>query len=117
MVQHALTSLLDCPTKLITFSDDMDGLRKIPDNVPNQKMLKQYLGLPLTSIPDPFGKYESFGQHNNAKLKFFLDQFGFKYDFVSSTKKYQSGDFDNTTKINITKLSKNNFNYFTHSSK
>ena len=99
MVRHAFTSLVDCSTKLLTFSDDMDGLRKIPDNVPNQDMLKNYLGKPLTSIPDPFGKYESFGHHNNAKLRSFLDQFKFEYDFVSSTQKYQSGDFDESLKL------------------
>ncbi len=82
-----------------TFSDDLDGLRKIPDNVPNQNMLKEYLGKPLTSIPDPFEKYDSFGSHNNAKLQSFLDLFGFNYDFISSTQKYQSGDFDETLKL------------------
>ena len=96
MVQKAFNSLVECSTKLITFSDDMDGLRKIPENIPNQNMLKEYLGKPLTSIPDPFGKYESFGHHNNAKLRYFLDQFEFDYKFVSSTEKYQSGDFDST---------------------
>ena len=75
MVQHSFTSLVDCNTKLITFSDDMDGLRKVPENVPKKEMLKQYLGKPLTSIPDPFEKFESFGHHNNAKLRSFLDQF------------------------------------------
>ena len=79
MVRHAFTSLINCSTKLIVFSDDMDGLRKIPENVPNQEMLKNFLGKPLTSIPDPFGKYESFGHHNNAKLRSFLDQFKFEY--------------------------------------
>ena len=71
MVRNAFMSLVECPTKLITFSDDMDGLRKVPDNVPNKEMLIEYIGKPLTSIPDPFEKYESFGHHNNAKLKFF----------------------------------------------
>ena len=75
-----LMSLVDCPTKLIAFSDDMDGLRKVPDNVPNKKMLKN-IGKPLTSIPDPFEKYESFGHHNNAKLRSFLDEFKFDYEF------------------------------------
>ena len=99
MVQNAFNSLVDCSTKLIVFSDDMDGLRKIPENVPNQEMLKNFLGKPLTSIPDPFGKYESFGHHNNAKLKHFLDQFGSEYNFVSSTEKYQKGYFDETLKL------------------
>ena len=96
MVKNAFEALVDCNTKLITFSDDMDGLRKVPDNVPNKDMLRQHIGKPLTSIPDPFGKYESFGHHNNAKLRSFLDQFEFDYKFVSSTEKYQSGDFDST---------------------
>ena len=96
MVRKALESLIDCETKLFTFSDDMDGLRKIPDNVPNKDMLKKHIGKPLTSIPDPFEKFESFGHHNNALLRFFLDEFNFEYDFVSSTEKYQKGDFDNT---------------------
>ena len=96
MVRKALESLIDCETKLITFSDDMDGLRKVPDNVPNKEMLKKHIGKPLTSIPDPFDKFESFGHHNNAQLRFFLDEFNFEYEFVSSTEKYQKGDFDNT---------------------
>ena len=96
MVRNAFMALIDCPTKLITFSDDMDGLRKVPDNVPNKKMLSQNLGKPLTAIPDPFEKYESFGHHNNAKLISFLDEFKFDYDFVSSTEKYKNGFFDNT---------------------
>ena len=96
MVRNAFMSLIECPTKLITFSDDMDGLRKVPDNVPNKEMLIEYIGKPLTSIPDPFEKYESFGHHNNAKLRFFLDEFNFEYDFISSTERYKSGFFDNT---------------------
>ncbi len=94
MVKNALTSMINCPTKLITFSDDMDGLRKVPENVPNKEMLKNYLGKPLTSIPDPFEKFESFGHHNNAKLRSFLDKFNFEYEFVSSTEKYKNGDFN-----------------------
>ena len=96
MVKNAFEALIDCDTKMITFSDDMDGLRKVPDNVPNKDMLRQYIGKPLTSIPDPFEKFESFGHHNNAKLCSFLDQFEFNYKFVSSTEKYKSGDFDST---------------------
>ena len=96
MVRNSLMSLIDCPTKLIAFSDDMDGLRKVPDNVPNKNMLKKYIGKPLTSIPDPFEKYESFGHHNNAKLRSFLDEFKFDYNFVSSTEQYTNGFFDNT---------------------
>ena len=82
MVKNSLTSIINCPTKLITFSDDMDGLRKVPENVPNKDMLKEFIGKPLTSIPDPFDKYESFGDHNNAKLKSFLDEFNFDYEFI-----------------------------------
>src|SRR3981081_2434606 len=72
----------------------MDGLGKAPDNVPNQDMLREYLGKPLTAIPDPFGTHESFGAHNNARLKAFLDRFGFRYEFLSSTECYRSGRFD-----------------------
>ena len=96
MVQHSLTSLIDCETNIITFSDDMDGLRKIPDNIPNKEMLNNHIGKPLTSIPDPFGKFESFGHHNNAKLRSFLDRFEFSYQFISATEKYKSGSFDST---------------------
>lgn len=94
MVRHAFETLSDMPTRLIAFSDDMDGLRKVPDNVPNQEMLKAHLGKPLTKIPDPFGKFESFAHHNNAMLREFLDRFGFEYEFVSSTDRYTSGAFD-----------------------
>ena len=82
------------PTRLIAFSDDMDGLRKVPDNVPNQELLTEFLGKPLTKIPDPFATHESFAAHNNAMLRRFLDQFGFAYEFVSSTEQYASGRFD-----------------------
>jgi len=98
MVRRAFETLSDAPTRLIAFSDDMDGLRKVPDNVPNQDMLKSHLGKPLTKIPDPFGKFESFAHHNNAMLRVFLDQFGFDYDFVSSTERYCSGAFDEALK-------------------
>lgn len=98
MVRHAYEELSDIPTRLIAFSDDMDGLRKVPDNVPNQAMLTEYLGKPLTKIPDPFGKYESFAHHNNAMLRQFLDQFGFEYDFRSSTEAYEGGAFDEALK-------------------
>jgi len=96
MVRHAFATLSDVPTRLFAFSDDMDGLRKVPDNVPNQEMLAEYLGRPLTSVPDPFGTHESFGAHNNARLKAFLDGYGFDYDFLSSTECYRSGRFDAT---------------------
>ena len=81
-------------TRLIAFSDDMDGLRKVPDNVPNKALLAENLGKPLTQVPDPFGTHTSFGAHNNARLRAFLDQFGFDYEFMSSTQAYQSGRFD-----------------------
>jgi len=84
------------PTKLIAFSDDMDGLRKVPDNVPNGAMLTEHLGRPLTRVPDPFGEAESFAHHNNALLRSFLDRFGFDYEFLSATDCYRSGRFDAT---------------------
>jgi len=93
-VRHAFTELTGLPSKLLAFSDDMDGLRKVPDNVPNKDMLAQYLGKPLTRIPDPFGTHDSFGAHNNARLRAFLDSFGFEYEFASSTDYYASGRFD-----------------------
>src|SRR3569623_42265 len=93
-VRHAYEELSAAPTRLIAFSDDMDGLRKVPDNVPNQAMLTEYLGKPLTQIPDPFGTHESFAHHNNAMLRSFLDRFGFDYEFASSTDYYTSGRFD-----------------------
>ena len=85
MVRQAFHALSDQPTRLVAFSDDMDGLRKVPDNVPNGAMLAEHLGKPLTCIPDPFGKFDSFAAHNNAMLRQFLDRFGFDYEFVSST--------------------------------
>src|SRR5215468_10136712 len=94
MVRQAFQRLSDIPTRLFAFSDDMDGLRKVPTNVPNQEMLAKYLGMPLTKVPDPFGKFESFGHHNNAMLRGFLDGFGFQYEFQSSTDWYRSGRFD-----------------------
>ena len=93
-VRNAFAEISDIPTKLFAFSDDLDGLRKVPENVPNQKMITSYLGQPLTSIPDPFETHESFGAHNNAKLRTFLDKFGFDYEFKSSTELYKSGRFD-----------------------
>ncbi len=83
-------------TRLICFSDDMDGLRKVPDNVPNKDLLAQYLNKPLTQVPDPFEKFESFAHHNNAMLRDFLDRFGFSYEFFSATECYKSGIFDAT---------------------
>jgi len=94
MVRHAFQQISDLPTRLICFSDDMDGLRKVPDNLPNPEMIAANLGKPLTSVPDPFGTHASFGHHMNARLRAFLDTFGFDYEFKSSTETYQSGEFD-----------------------
>src|SRR6202451_3764093 len=96
MVRHAFRVLTDdtVKTRLIAFSDDMDGLRKVPDNVPNKEMMAQHLGKPLTQVPDPFGTHDSFAAHNNARLRAFLDQFDFDYEFMSSTACYMAGKFD-----------------------
>jgi lysyl-tRNA synthetase, class I len=95
MVRRAYEALTGGhPTRLIAFSDDMDGLRKVPDNIPQAEMLRSNLGKSLTSIPDPFGTHDSFAAHNNAMLRAFLDRFGFEYEFVSSTERYQTGAFD-----------------------
>jgi len=94
MVRQAFHRLSDVKTRLFAFSDDMDGLRKVPDNIPNKEMVTQHLGKPLTSVPDPFGTHASFGAHNNARLRAFLDSFGFEYEFQSSTEWYRSGRFD-----------------------
>ena len=95
LVRHAYETLTcGAPTRLVAFSDDMDGLRKVPDNVPKPELLAAHLGRPLSRIPDPFGKYESFAAHNNAMLCEFLDRFGFDYEFVSSSEMYNSGGFD-----------------------
>ena len=94
MVMRAFSELSDIPCKLICFSDDLDGMRKVPNNIPNQRMLEENLQKPLTSVPDPFEKFESFGQHNNELLKTFLNKFNFDYDFISATEFYRSGRFD-----------------------
>jgi len=96
MVRHAFRVLTadQVPTRLVCFSDDMDGLRKVPDNVPNKELVAANLGRPLTRVPDPFGTHSSFGAHNNARLRVFLDAFGFDYEFASSTAYYTSGRFD-----------------------
>ena len=99
MLVNALKHLTDFPTEIITFSDDLDGLRKVPDNVPNKEILEKNLHKSLTQVPDPFKKYSSFGEYNNEKLKNFLDSFNFKYDFKSSTKLYKSGFFNPTLQI------------------
>ncbi len=96
MVRRAFRLLTDdaVKTRLIAFSDDMDGLRKTPDNIPNREMIEAHLGKPLTQVPDPFGEYDSFAAHNNARLRAFLDRFSFEYEFMSSTEAYKSGRFD-----------------------
>ena len=96
MVRRAFEILTEgkIATRLIAFSDDMDGLRKVPDNIPNKELVAAHLGKPLTQVPDPFGTHDSFGAHNNARLRAFLDAFGFDYEFASSTEYYKSGRFD-----------------------
>ncbi|RKF16345.1 lysine--tRNA ligase [Roseovarius spongiae] len=94
MIRRAFEVISDIPTKLICFSDDLDGMRKVPGNVPEPEALKEHLQKPLTSVPDPFGKFQSFGGHNNAMLRRFLDTFGFEYEFISATEFYRSGQFD-----------------------
>ena len=97
MVRHAFETLTGAKTRLVCFSDDMDGLRKVPDNVPNKEMLAAYLNHPLSSVPDPFtNEYPSFAAHNNARLRRFLDAFGFEYEFFSATECYRSGMMDAT---------------------
>ncbi len=99
MMMNALKELTNFPTEIITFSDDMDGLRKVPDNVPNQKLLGENLHKPLTEVPDPFEKFNSFGEHNNEMLKNFLNSFNFNYSFKSSTSLYKSGFFNSSLQI------------------
>ena len=94
MIRRAFEVISDIPTRLVCFSDDLDGMRKVPGNVPNQEMLQNHLHMPLTSVPDPFGTHESFGHHNNAMLRRFLDTFGFEYEFISAREFYRSGQFD-----------------------
>jgi lysyl-tRNA synthetase, class I len=94
MIRRAFEEISDIPTRLICFSDDLDGMRKVPDNVPDPVALREHLQKPLTSVPDPFGKFESFGHHNNAMLRRFLDTFGFEYEFYSATEFYRTGQFD-----------------------
>ena len=96
MVVNALNYLTDLPKEIITFSDDLDGLRKVPDNVPNKDILEKNLQKPLTQIPDPFKKFNSYGEHNNEMLKNFLNKFKFDYTFRSSTETYKKGIFNNS---------------------
>ena len=99
MMVNALKHLTDLPTEILTFSDDMDGLRKVPENVPNKELLEENLHKPLTQVPDPFKKFKSFGEHNNEMLKDFLNNFKFIYNFKSSTKLYKSGFFNPTLEV------------------
>jgi lysyl-tRNA synthetase class 1 len=96
MVRHAFRVLTEdkIKTRLLAFSDDMDGMRKVPDNVPNREMLTGHLGQPLTRVPDPFGTHDSFGAHNNARLRAFLETFDFEYEFASATDYYLTGKLD-----------------------
>ena len=98
MVMKAFSFLSEIPTKLFIFSDDMDGLRKVPDNIPNKELIEKNLDKPLSSIPDPFGKFSSFSEHNNNKLKEFLDSFSFQYEFKSATNHYKNGTFNSGLK-------------------
>ena len=106
MVRHAFRVLTEdkIKTRLIAFSDDMDGFRKVPDNLPNKEMLAEHLGRPLTRVPDPFGTHSSLGAHNNARLRAFLDTFGFEYEFASSTDYYTSGKFDATLRLVLERI-------------
>ena len=99
MIRRAFEMISDIPTRLFCFSDDLDGMRKVPENVPNPDMLREHLQKPLTSVPDPFGEFPSFGDHNNAMLRRFLDTFGFEYEFISATEFYKSGRFDDTLRL------------------
>ncbi|MGL4415223.1 lysine--tRNA ligase [Roseinatronobacter monicus] len=94
MIRRAFEAISDIPTRLICFSDDVDGMRKVPENVPDPVALREHLQKPLTSVPDPYGTHESYGHHNNAMLRRFLDTFGFEYEFISATEFYKSGKFD-----------------------
>ena len=106
MMVNAIKQIIDIPTEVITFSDDMDGLRKIPDNVPNKEILEKNLHKPLTNVPDPFKKYKSFGDHNNEMLKKFLNEFKFNYTFKSSTESYKKGLFNSSLLLVLEKYEK-----------
>jgi lysyl-tRNA synthetase class 1 len=103
MIVNAISHITDIPTEIIIFSDDMDGLRKVPDNIPNSEILKNNLNKPLTNIPDPFKKYSSFGEHNNEMLKSFLNKFNFNYNFKSSSQLYKSGQFNDVLVLVLNK--------------
>ena len=102
MVRFCFEKLTGKKTKLIAFSDDMDGLRKIPDNIPNKEIIENFIDYPLTSVPDPFKKFASFGEHNNNMLQDFLNKFQLPFDFQSSTTAYKSGLFNETIKKILT---------------
>ena len=106
MMVNAIRQLINIPTEIITFSDDMDGLRKIPDNIPNKDILKKNLYKPLTNVPDPFKKFNSFGEHNNEMLKKFLNEFKFNYIFKSSTDNYKNGKFNDALILVLEKYEK-----------
>jgi len=106
MMVNAIKQIVDIPTEIITFSDDMDGLRKVPDNIPNKEILEKNLHKPLTSIPDPFKKFGSFGEHNNEMLKNFLNEFKFNYIFKSSTDTYKKGLFNSALLLVLEKYEK-----------
>lgn len=99
MVRHAFEQMSDIPTKLFCVSDDVDGMRKVPENLPQQEMLTEHLHKPLTDVPDPFGTHESYGHHMNAKLRSFLDHYGFDYEFKSARELYTTGAFDEKLKL------------------
>jgi lysyl-tRNA synthetase class 1 len=96
MIRRAFQEITDYPSRLICFSDDLDGLRKVPENIPNPEKIRPFLEFPLTRVPDPFGTHKSFGEHNNSRLRAFLDSFGFQYEFMSATECYTKGVFDKT---------------------
>jgi len=106
MMVNAIRQIIDIPTEIITFSDDMDGLRKVPDNIPDKEILQKNLHKPLTSIPDPFKKFKSFGEHNNEMLKKFLNEFKFNYIFKSSTDTYKKGLFNTSLLLVLEKYEK-----------
>ena len=106
MMVNAIKKIVDIPTEIITFSDDMDGLRKVPENIPNKEILEKNLHKPLTSIPDPFNKFKSFGEHNNEMLKNFLNRFKFNYIFKSSTDTYNKGLFNGALLLVLEKYEK-----------
>ena len=106
MMVNAINQIIDIPTEIITFSDDMDGLRKVPENIPNKNILEVNLHKPLTSVPDPFKKFNSFGEHNNEMLKKFLNEFNFNYIFKSSTDIYKKGDFNEALLLVLEKYEK-----------